>query len=131
MRAEFLKKSRIAPCWSEQFGIEAARENFQFRGIEATFDPALPIFFRVYKDGVELTIKPVHVTPCGAFEKAILGKDADVLREIGMINSARLQVEHLGCKQSRQSDRPRRTDDNFGKFFPLNVVEHSKDRREA
>src|SRR5207248_11621431 len=98
---------------------------------EAALDPALSIFFRVDENYVELAVKPVHVAPRHAFEEAVFGKNADVLRKIGVINAARLQVEHLGCKQTCESDRPWSADNNLGKFFPLNVIKDSKNRRKA
>src|SRR5439155_192656 len=58
-------------------------------------------------------------------------ENANVLRKIGVINAARLQVEHLGRQQPCQSDRSWRADNNLGKFFPLNVIKDSKDRRKA
>ena len=48
-----------------------------------------------------------------------------------MINAARLQIEHFGCKQRGKPDRPGRADDDLSKFFPLDIVEHLKDWREA
>ena len=97
--------SRRAGC--EKLDIEAAWKDLQFRGIEATLDPALPIFFGVNENGVELAIEPVHVAPRDAFQEAVLSEDPDVLREIGMINAARLQIEHFGCKQRGKPDRAR------------------------
>src|SRR5713101_7624020 len=130
-RAEFFPECRIAPCGREQFSVEAARENFQLCRIETALDPALPVFFRVYEDGVELAIEPVHVTPSHAFEEAVFGEDADVLRKIGVINAAGLQVEHLGREQRSEADRSRRADDDFGESFSLDVIEHLQNRRET
>ena len=48
-----------------------------------------------------------------------------------MIDAARLQIEHFGCKQCGKPDRPRRADDDLSKFFPLNVIEHLQNRRET
>ena len=73
----------------------------------------------------------MHVTPRDAFEEAVLGQDADVLREIGVINAARLQIEHFGREQAGQPDRARRADDDLSEFFALNIVENLKNRREA
>src|SRR5262249_28615284 len=82
-------------------------------------------------NGVELAIEPMHVTPRHAFKKAVLCEDAHVLGEIGMIDAARLQVEHLGRKQCSQSNGAGRADDNFSEFFPLYVIQHLKNGREA
>jgi hypothetical protein len=65
--SKLFPKRRLASCWCEKLDIEAAWKNFEFSGIEATLDPALSIFFRVNENGVELTIEPMHVTPCDAF----------------------------------------------------------------
>jgi len=94
-------------------------------------DPALSILFRINENGVELAIEPMHVAPRHAFQKAILGENPDVLREICMVNAARLQVEHFGREECSQSDWPRRADDNLGEFFPLYVIEHLQNRRET
>ena len=48
-----------------------------------------------------------------------------------MINAARLQIEHFGRKQSGKPDWAGCADDDLGKFFALDIVEHLKDRREA
>ncbi len=73
----------------------------------------------------------MHVTPRHAFQKTVLSQNADVLREIGVINAAGLQVEHLGREQRRQSNRAGRADDDLGEFFPLDVIQHLQDRRET
>ena len=73
----------------------------------------------------------MHVTPGHAFEEAILCQDANVLREIGVINPAGAQVQHFGGEQCGQTNRPRRADDDLGKFFALNVVEHLQNGRET
>src|SRR6266478_3162744 len=73
----------------------------------------------------------MHVTPRHTFKEAILGKNADVLWKIGVINAARLQVEHFGREQRGQSNRPGRADDNFSEFFPLYVIQHLENRRET
>src|SRR6266581_2996948 len=73
----------------------------------------------------------MHVTPRHAFEEAVVSKNPDVLGEIGVINAARLQVEHLGCEQSRQSNRPGRADDDLSEFLPLYVIQHLENRRET
>src|SRR5205085_6322270 len=99
--AELLEKSRVASSRMKQLGVEATRQNFQFCRIETAFDPALTVHFRINENGVELAVEPMHVTPRHAFEKTVLCQDADVLREIGMINAASLQVEHLGREQCR------------------------------
>src|SRR5207247_11452377 len=64
-------------------------------------------------------------------KEAILGKNADVLWKIGVINAARLQVEHFGREQRGQSNRPGRADDNFRESFPLYVIQHLENRRET
>ena len=83
----------------KQFGVEAARQNFQFCRIESPFNPALLVLFGINENSVELPIEPMHVTPCHAFKKTVLGQDPDVLREIGVINAAGLQVEHFRREQ--------------------------------
>src|SRR5438270_5143337 len=103
----------------KQLGIEAARKNFQFGRIEAAFNPALPVLFRVDENVIELAVEPMHVTPCHAFEKTILGKNPDILGKIGVINAARLQVEHLGREQRGQSNWSRRADDDLREFLAL------------
>src|SRR5262249_28819165 len=111
----------------EKLGIQAARKNLQFPGVEATLDPPLPILFRVNENGIELPIEPMHIAPRGAFQKAILSKNPDVLREISMINAARLEIEHFGCKQRGKSHRAGSADNDLGKSLPLDVIEHLKD----
>ena len=115
----------------KQFGVEPARKNFQFCGIEPALDPALPVLLGVDEYGIELAIEPMHVTPRHAFKEAVLGKNADVLRKISVINAARLQVEHFGREQCGQSNRPGRADDNLSEFFPLYVIQHLENRRET
>ncbi len=122
--AKFFPKSGLASRRSEELGIETARKNFKFCRIEAALDPALSILFGINENGVELTIKPMHVPPRHAFQEAVLGQNPDVLREVRMVNAARLQVEHFGREERSQPDRPWRADDNLGKFFPLYVIEH-------
>ena len=41
--SKFFPKRRLASRWCEKLDIEAAWKDFQFRVIETTFDPALPI----------------------------------------------------------------------------------------
>jgi hypothetical protein len=82
-------------------------------------DPALPVLLGIHKDGIELAVEPMHVTPCHAFQEAVFSKNADVFGENRMINATCLQVEHLSRKESRQSNRPRRADDDLSEFFPL------------
>ena len=94
-------------------------------------DPALPVLLGIHKDGIELAVEPMHVTPRHAFEEAVFSKNADVLGKISMINATRLQVEHLGREQSRQSNRPGRADDDLSEFFPLHVIQHLENRRET
>src|ERR1043166_5989646 len=96
--AESFEERGIASFWVKEFGVEAARENFQFRRIKPALDPALAIFLRVDEDSIELAVEPVHVTPCNALEETVLGQDADVLRKIGMINPAGLEIEHFRRK---------------------------------
>ncbi len=83
----------------KQVGVESARQNLQFRRIESALDPALPVLFGINENRVELAVEPMHVTPGHAFKKTVFGQDPDVLREIGVINAARLQVEHFGREQ--------------------------------
>src|SRR5262245_31865392 len=97
--AEFFKECGISSVWMEQFGVQAARQNFQFCRIESAFNPALLVLFGINEDSVELPVKPMHVTPRHALEKTVLGEDPNILREIGMIDAAGLQVEHFGRKQ--------------------------------
>src|SRR5438552_18637575 len=94
-------------------------------------DPALPILLGVDVNGIKLAIEPMHVTPRHTFKKAVLGKNADVLGKISVINAARLQVEHLGGEQSSQSNRAGRADDNLSELFPLYVIQHLENRRET
>src|SRR5437773_5495275 len=115
----------------KELRVEAARENLQLGRVEAALNPALPIFLGVYKNGVELAVKPMHVAPGHAFQKTVFGQNPDVLREIGVINSAGLKIEHLGCEQRCETDRPRSADDHFGESLPLNVIEHLQNRRKT
>src|SRR5262249_9048713 len=115
----------------KEVGIESARQDFQFCGIKAPFDPALSILFGIDEHGVELPVEPMHVTPRDAFQKAVLGKDADVLRKVGVINAAGLQVEHLGGEQPSQSNRAGRADDDLSESFPLDVIQHLQNWRET
>src|SRR5229473_2844428 len=101
----------------EQLRVEPARKNFQLGRVKPALDPAFSIFLRVHENGIELSIKPMHVTPGHAFEKTVFGQDSDVLRKIGVINAAGLQVEHLGREQSRETDWSGRADDDFGESF--------------
>src|SRR6266699_3170229 len=73
----------------------------------------------------------MHVTPRHTFKEAVLGKNADVLWKIGVINAARLQVEHFGREQRGQSNRPGRADDNFRESSALYVIQHLENRRET
>ena len=73
----------------------------------------------------------MHVVPRHAFEKTVVGQDTDVLREIGMINPARLQVQHLGGEEGSETNRSWRADDDLGESFTLDVIEHSEDGRET
>ena len=51
--------------------------------------------------------------------------------KIGVINPARLQIQHFRREQSAEADRPRRADDDLGELFALNVFEDLQERREA
>src|SRR5262249_19700214 len=84
----------------EQLGIKAPWKDANLARVNSALDPALPVLLRVNKDRVQLIIKPVHVFPGQAFEKAILGQDADIFGEIGVINATRLQVQHLTREQT-------------------------------
>src|SRR5436190_9063600 len=115
----------------KQLCIESTRENFQFCGLKPALDPALQIFLGVHENGVELPVKPMHVTPRHAFKEAVLSKNADVLREIGVINAGGLEVKHLRREQRRESNRAGRADDDLGESFPLDVIQHLQNRRET
>src|SRR5438876_9417309 len=115
----------------KQLRIEPAGENRQYGRVKSAFKPALSIFHRVHEHSIELAVKPVHVTPGHAFEKTVFSQDADILRKIGVINAAGLQVEHLGREQGCETDWSGRADDNFGESFSLDVVEHLQNRRET
>ena len=91
----------------------------------------MAIFFGIDEDTVELAIEPVHVTPGDAFEVAVLGEDSDVLRKIGVVNPAGLQIEHLGSEQRGQANRAWGADDDLGKLFALDIIQHLEDGREA
>ena len=73
----------------------------------------------------------MHEMPRHTFEKGVVGQNANILRKIGVINPARLQVQHFGREQRRQSNRPRGTDNDFAETFALNVIEHPHDWRET
>ena len=45
--------------------------------------------------GIDLAVEPMHVTPSQAFEETVFGQDAHVFGDVGMINPARLQIQHL------------------------------------
>src|SRR5439155_23195514 len=98
----------------EQLCVQSAWENFQFFRITTAFDRAPPIFLRVHEHGIELCVKPPHVTPGHASEKTVFGQDADVLRKLGMINATGLKVEHIGREQCRETDWSGRADDGVG-----------------
>ena len=115
----------------EKIGVESARKNLQFLRRESAIDPALPILLRVHENRIELAVEPMHVAPGKAFEKTVLGQDADVLRKIGVINAARLQVQHLRREQPAETDRSRRADDDLGELFALDVIEDLQNGREA
>ena len=85
----------------EQFGVEAARQNLQVRRIESSFNPALLVLFGINKNSVDLPVEPMHLSPGHALKKTIFSQDADVLRKIGVINAAGLEVEHL-CREQRR-----------------------------
>src|SRR5437016_10275354 len=115
----------------EQLCVQSAWENFQFFRIKTAFDPAPPIFLRVHEHGIELAVKPVHVTPGHAFEKTVFSQDADVLRKVGVIDAARLQIEHFRREQCSQTDWPWSADNNFAELFSLDVIEHLQDWRKT
>src|SRR5207237_7307407 len=64
-------------------------------------------------------------------QKAVFCVDAIVLRDIGVIDAACLEIKHLGGKQRGQADGSGRADDDLGELFPLNIIEHPKNRRET
>src|SRR5262245_20595468 len=99
-RTESFKERRIASARMEQFGVEAAWQNFKFRRVKSAFNPTLPVLFGIDENSVELAVKPMHVTPRDAFKKTVLGQDSNVLREIGVINTAGLEIEHF-CREQR------------------------------
>src|SRR5437660_11462265 len=107
----------------EQLCVQSAWENFQFFRIKTAFDPAPPIFLRVHEHGIELSVKPVHVTPGQALEKTVFGQDADVLRKIGMINAAGWQVAHLGRDPGRESDGAGSGEEDVGESDWVDVRE--------
>src|SRR5207249_821599 len=102
--AKFVPEARIASFRIEKLGVETAWKNLQLRRVEPTIDPALPIFFRIDEHGIELAIEPMHITPGHALEKAVLGQNANVLRKIRVVDTARLQVEHFRREQCREPD---------------------------
>src|SRR5712691_5096882 len=114
-----------------QFGVEAARQNFQFCRIESALNPALPVLFGINENSVELPIEPMHVTPCHAFKKTVLSKDPNVLGEIGVIDAAGLEIEHLSREQCGQTNRTGRTNNDLGEPFPLDVIQHLQNWRET
>src|SRR6476646_10452815 len=114
--AEFLPKPRIAVFGTEECGVETTRQNFQFFRRKSPRNPASAIFLRIDKY---------------AFQETIVGQNTDVLRKVGVINPAGLQVQHFRRRQRRQPNWPRRADNDFSESFALNVVEHAQDRWET
>src|SRR5689334_25320488 len=99
--AEFLPKPRITVFRTEERGVETARQNFQFFRRKSSRNPTSAIFFRVDKYAVELAVEPLHVSPGDTLQKTIIGQNADVLRKVGVINPAGLQVQHFRRRQRR------------------------------
>src|SRR5260370_4215241 len=99
--------------------------------MESARDAGVEIFFGIDENRIQLAVEPMHIMPGRALEKTVLGKNSNVLRKIGVIDAAGLQIKHLPCKQSRQTDRSGRADNNLGKFFPLDIIEDLKNRWEA
>ena len=128
---EFLPKPRVAVFGTEECGVETSWQNFQFFRRKSPRNPASSILLRVDKYAVELPVEPLHVMPGYAFHETIVGQNADVLREVSVINAARLQVQHFRRRQRRQPDWSRRADNDFSESFALNVVEHAQDRWET
>ena len=54
----------------------------------------------VDEDRIDLPVEPMHVAPGQAFEETVLGQDAHVFGNVGVVNAARFQVQHLGGKQA-------------------------------
>src|SRR6185295_17626544 len=88
---ESLPEVCLASFRFKEAGIESARQYPQFARIDPAFDPTSPVLLGVNKDGVELTVEPMHVFPGQTFEKAILSQDANVLRKVGVIDPANLE----------------------------------------
>src|SRR5438477_12253548 len=128
---EFLPKPWVAVFGTEECGVEPAWQNLQFFRRKSPRNPASPILLRVDKYAVELPVEPLHVMPGYAFHETIVGQNADVLRKVGVINAACLQVQHLRRRQCRQPDGSRSANNNFSESLALNVVEHAQNRWET
>src|SRR4030095_12129681 len=129
--AELFPKVGVASPWSKESGVESAREDLKFPGVDPALDPALPVLLGVNEDCVKLAVEPVHVFPGETLEEAVLSQDADVLREVGVIDTAHLEVEHLAGEQRGKTNRAGRADNDFRKVFALDGIEQLQDGREA
>ena len=111
--------------------IKTPWQNLDFVRRYPPINPTVPVILRIHVKQIDLRIEPVHVVPCERFKKTIIRQDPNILRKIGVINSAGAQSERLGCNQRSDPDRPRRADNQLSEFLTLNVIHHLQDRRKT
>src|SRR5690606_38130643 len=100
--AVLFPKTRVAPLRIKERGVEAAREDFDALRGDAAVDPRAAIALAVHVEEVELVVEPLHEIPRERLQEIVVGEDADVLREVGVINATGAQAEDLAGEQRGQ-----------------------------
>ena len=131
LQSAFLPKLDVAALGSEQPRVQAARQNVDAVGLDPPRLERLAVVARVDINDVHLLVKPLHEIPRQGLHPRVIGQDAHVLREVGVVNAARLDPEDLRCEQGAQSDRARRADDHLGETLALHVIDDFQDGRKA
>ena len=131
LQSAFLPKLDVAALGSEQPRVQAARQNMDAIGLDPPRLERLAVVAGVDINDVHLLVKPLHEIPRQGLHPRVIGQDAHVLREVGVVNTARLDPENLRREQGAQSDRTRRADDHLGETLALHVIDDFQDGRKA
>ncbi len=69
--------------------------------------------------------------PGEGLEEGVVGEDADVLWEVGVVDAGGGQAEHFGGEECSEAERSGSGDDDFSEFFALDVIDDFEDGWEA
>ena len=73
----------------------------------------------------------MHIIPGQRLHEGVIREDADILREVGVVDADRAQAKHLCSCESAEACRPRCADDQLRETSPLEMIENLEHGRKA